>query len=89
MVAKTHTPEINKKVSITLMGRPSPNKGNRKKLGRKSRKNLLAKNKKLSDLASARIGEKNNFFGKHHSEETKKKLSKAHSKPVLMVNYLT
>ena len=29
---------------------------------------------KLTSLAKLRIGEKNHFYGKHHSEETKKKL---------------
>lgn len=32
--------------------------------------------KKISELASKRVGNKNPFFGKHHSEETRKKLSK-------------
>jgi group I intron endonuclease len=31
---------------------------------------------KISENASKRVGNKNPFFGKHHSEETKKKLSK-------------
>lgn len=29
---------------------------------------------KLSDIGKTRVGEKNGFFGKHHSEETKQKL---------------
>ena len=30
--------------------------------------------KKISEIAKQRIGEKNPFFGKHHTEETKEKL---------------
>ena len=33
--------------------------------------------KKLSELAKLRVGESNHFYGKHHSEETKQRLSKA------------
>lgn len=33
---------------------------------------------KISEVSSNRIGEKNGFFGKHHSEETKSILSKKH-----------
>lgn len=34
--------------------------------------------KKMSESAKTRIGEKNPFYGKHHSEETKEKIRKAH-----------
>ena len=35
---------------------------------------------KLSKYASSRTGEKNAFFGKHHNEETKRKIGKSNSK---------
>lgn len=33
---------------------------------------------KMSESAKKHIGEKNNFFGKHHTDETKQKLSNSH-----------
>lgn len=40
----------------------------------------LARNKKLSDIGKTKTGEKNSFYGKHHSKETKQKLSDAWTK---------
>lgn len=54
--------------------------------------------KKLSKIASERVGEKNPFFGKHHKKETKEKLRKkktgqkpSNSRPVIIdgVEYLS
>ena len=45
--------------------------------------------KKLSEAASHRTGERNSFYGKHHSDATKKKISSANSKPVAMVDIVT
>ena len=81
---KSHTVEANKKVSNTLMGRVSPNKGNIKEKSSKSRKNPNAKNKLLSDIASNRIGDKNPFYGRNHSDYTKCLISEKNSKPVAM-----
>ena len=39
------------------------------------RKKIACKNKKISDFASKRTGNKNSFYGKTHSEETRKILS--------------
>ena len=62
MFGKTHTEEARKKISKINKGRPSPNKGG----------HISDEQKKiLSESAKLRVGEKNAFFGKHHSEETK------------------
>jgi group I intron endonuclease len=42
--------------------------------------------KKLSMSASQRTGEKNSFFGKVHSEQTKKLISESNSKAVQMID---
>ena len=44
-----------------------------KKLGKKA--SLITKNK----MSQSHSGEKNSFFGKHHTLETRIRLSKAHS----------
>ena len=80
----THTPSINKKVSSALIGRISPNKGNIKNVEKRSKVNPNAKNKKLSEIAHNRTKEKNSFYGKKHSNETKKIISMKNSKPVVM-----
>jgi len=80
---KTHTIDANKKISNTL-------KGVKHVLGktwgehkpRESRKNPNAKNKKLSEYASTRTGEKNSFYGKTHSEKTRRSISEKHIKKV-------
>ena len=40
--------------------------------------------RKLSEIAKTRIGEKNPFYNKHHTDETRKKLSEMHTKQVGM-----
>ena len=86
---RSHEVSVNKKVSETLTGRQSPNKGNIKRTGKKSKVNPNAKNKILSELASKRIGYKNSFYGKSHSDETKVRISEANSKSVLMIDMST
>ncbi len=56
-------PETRKKISNTLKGRPSPNKGNT--MSEEARKRISIANK----------GENNSFYGKKHTEETRKKMS--------------
>lgn len=40
----------------------------------------------LSEYAKQRTGEKNPFYGKSHSEKTKKTLSEANSTPVIQID---
>lgn len=91
-ILRTHTDSINKQISNKLLGRVSPNKGKyfAECSNKKSHKNPNAKNKKLSDIASARIGEKNSFYGKKHSEATKQAIGeKNHKYSVAMLDYTT
>lgn len=85
---QSHTIEVNRKVSNTLKGRTSPNKGN-KYAEKKSKANPNAKNKKLSAIASMRTGEDNPFYGKKHSQTTKDLISKKNSKAVAMIDLST
>lgn len=71
MYGRSHTPETRRKISEHLRG-----------LGlrgeRSARFGVKASEKtrqKLSEVASRRTGEANHFYGKHHSAETKAKLS--------------
>lgn len=75
MYGKTHTPEVRKLISEINKGRIAHNKGktNIELYGEEKGKLL---NKKISESAKKRIGDKNPFYGKTHSEETKLKLSK-------------
>ena len=82
----SHSVEANKKVSNKLLGRVSPNKGNITKLEKKSKANPNAKNKKLSEHASNRIGKKNPFYGKKHSDEFKDFISRKNGKAVVMID---
>src|SRR5574343_497005 len=66
MYGKTHTPEALAKMKLTA------HLGGLKNIGRKHSFEMKAK---LSAIAKTRTGSKNPFFGKEHSEETKKLLS--------------
>ena len=65
MYGKTHTDEVRKQLSDINKGRVCHNKG--KKASDETRQ-------KISENAKLKIGEKNPFYGKHHSEETIKKI---------------
>lgn len=61
-------PKHKEKMSIIRSGENNPNYG----------KVLSKKHKQiLSECAKQRVGNKNSFYGKHHSEETKRKVSEA------------
>lgn len=66
MWGKTHTPEARKKMSEINLG--ISRRGYGFKLSDKQRK-------QISEAAKLRVGNKNSFYGKHHSVETKTKLS--------------
>lgn len=66
-LGKKHSPETKKKIAVSRIGTPSPAKGIPKSEEQK---------RKISESLSRSIrGEKNPFWGKHHTEETKKKIS--------------
>ena len=67
MYGKTHS-EYNKKLFSDL------HKGNTYTKGMKL---STEHRRKMSEIAKKRTGNKNHFFGKHHTTETKQKLSNA------------
>lgn len=70
MLGKHHSEESKKKMSNAKKGKPSHNKG--KPMSEETKKKLSESKKGLQS------GEKNPMFGKHHSDETKQKISKIH-----------
>lgn len=63
---KTHSVYINSELAIEKRSKTNTGK-----------KRTAEFKKRMSELASQRIGEKNSFYGKKHSDETKKKISEA------------
>ena len=68
MYGKTHTLESRKIISEANKGKIGPHRG--KKFSQET-KNKMSKNAKL------KIGDKNPFFGKHHTDNAKKRISAA------------
>lgn len=62
MFGRKHTPEVIEKLRSVNLGRPSAMKGITLSADRRQF---------LSEMAKTRVGSKNHFFGKSHSEETK------------------
>lgn len=67
---RIYTEERNKKISNALKGK----------------KFSLEHRMKLSEIGKRRVASYNSFFGKHHSEESKRLISQANSHPVLMLD---
>lgn len=76
MYGKSHTSEVKKLISSKNKGNIPVNKGKslEENVGELKAKEIK---KNLSDLAKNRVGNKNPFYGKHHSEESKLKLKNA------------
>ena len=78
MYGKHHTLSARIKMSEARKGSSNPNKGKKLEeyVGEERAKELK---KYFSEVAKKRIGPKNSFYGRHHSEETKEKLRKIHT----------
>lgn len=66
MYGKKHSEETKKKISNKLKGKSGY---------WKNKKLSISTKQKLSEIGKTLIGDKNPFFGKKHSEETKRKIS--------------
>ena len=67
MYGRTHTEEVRRALSERKLGVPNPGAGTH--LTEDGRR-------RMSEYAKSRTGVRNHFFGKQHSEETRKKLAK-------------
>lgn len=77
MYGRTHTPEVRSFLSRINKGRPSPNKGVPLSDDVKA---------KLSAKGKLRVGPKNGFYGRQHSEETKQRISAGKvGKPMILL----
>lgn len=74
------TEESRKKISLSRIGKPSPNLG--KRISEAQKEALRA-------YAKTRIGNKNPFYGRSHSDLVKKKIGDSNSKPVLQLDLNT
>lgn len=77
-VGYKHSQETIEKFRIKLLGKPSPRKG------KKQYPHVIEASRVAGRL---RVGPKNNFFGKKHSEETRRKMSTNNSrkKPIFCI----
>lgn len=75
MYGKHHTEEAKRKMSQARLGVPNKHKGEKLEeiVGEEEAKRLKAQ---MSARGKKLIGEKNPFYGKHHSDKTKKLISK-------------
>lgn len=73
MYGKTHTDEVKKKISLINTGKEPTNKGKKLEDTVGLEKAKIIK-KHLSQLAKAKTGSKNPFYGKRHSKESKEKM---------------
>lgn len=85
-----HTQETKNKISVASNNMFANPKFDVKKRNHKISEALTGRNKtvehckKLSDIAKMRTGDKNPFFGQHHTPKTKMAISKANSKSVFV-----
>ena len=70
MYGKQHSDEAKEEIRQARLGKPAWNKG------LKCSPHTAEHNAKI---AAAEMGEKNHFYGKHHSEETREKMRLAHA----------
>jgi hypothetical protein len=70
---KKRSNEVKEKMSLERKGKKQP-EGFSEKLS-KSRKGIPKTEEHKRKLSESQLGEKGNFYGKHHTEETKKKIS--------------
>ena len=88
MYGKHHTQETRNRISAKRQGKPAHNKGKSMSENTKQKLREQKTGKKYSDEVNKKKGlpgEKNPFYGKHHTEETKELLRELKSIPVKCV----